>query len=157
MGQVLLSLLILLDSLGSAFWQGEQPEYPRIVFDAIKDSVTYCNLILENKFEGEQPWYLAWYATYLHSIRHLPVYGEVLAKMVDFLCEERRLVIELDGAEHRGRRAYRDDRHRDYELLRAGYAVVRIPNDEIVEDFARTLEKIRSVVRLRRSVNGGLK
>ncbi len=76
---------------------------------------------------------------------------------VDLLWAEGRLVIELDGAEHRGRRAYRDDRHRDYELLCAGYAVVRIPNDEIVEDFERTLEKIRTVVKLRRSVNGGLK
>jgi hypothetical protein len=42
---------------------------------------------------------------------------------VDLLWSEGRLVIELDGDEHRGRRAYRDDRHRDYELLCAGYAV----------------------------------
>lgn len=76
---------------------------------------------------------------------------------VDLLWAEGRLVIELDGPEHRGRRAYRYDRHRDYELLCAGYAVVRIPNDEIVEDFAKALEKIRSVVRLRGSVNGGVK
>jgi very-short-patch-repair endonuclease len=76
---------------------------------------------------------------------------------VDLLWAEGRLVIELDGEEHRGRRAYRDDRHRDYELLCAGYAVVRIPNDEIVEDFAKALEKIRSVVRLRGPVNGGVK
>jgi hypothetical protein len=31
---------------------------------------------------------------------------------VDLLWAEGRLVIELDGDEHRGRRAYRDDRHR---------------------------------------------
>jgi very-short-patch-repair endonuclease len=74
---------------------------------------------------------------------------------VDLLWAEGRLVVELDGAEHRGRRAYRDDRHRDYELLCAGYVVIRIPNEEIVEDFAKALEKIRSVVRLRRSSNGG--
>jgi very-short-patch-repair endonuclease len=74
---------------------------------------------------------------------------------VDLLWVEGRLVIELDGAEHRAQRAYRDDRHRDYELLCAGYAVVRIPNEEIIEDFAKALEKIRSVVRLRRSPNGG--
>lgn len=74
---------------------------------------------------------------------------------VDLLWSQGRLVIECDGAEHRGRRAYRDDRHRDYELLCAGYAVVRIPNEEIIEDFAKALEKIRSVVRLRRPSNGG--
>jgi very-short-patch-repair endonuclease len=75
---------------------------------------------------------------------------------VDLFWAEGRLVIELDGAEHRGPRAYRDDRHRDYELLCAGYAVVRIPNDEIVEDFARALEKIRTAVRLRRLSDGGM-
>jgi very-short-patch-repair endonuclease len=68
---------------------------------------------------------------------------------VDLLWAKGRVVIELDGDEHRGRRAYRDDRHRDYELLCAGYAVVRIPNDEILEDFTRAVEKIRSIVRLR--------
>src|SRR5262249_36807960 len=69
----------------------------------------------------------------------------------DLLWAEGRIVIELDGSEHRGRRAYRDDRHRDYELICAGYLVVRIPNEEVIEDFAKTLEKIRSVVRLRSS------
>jgi very-short-patch-repair endonuclease len=85
--------------------------------------------------------------------------GDVSLKSpkVDLLWAEGRLVIELDGDEHRGRRAYRDDRHRDYELLCGGYAVVRIPNDEIVEDFTRTLEKIRSAVRLRSLSNGGMK
>jgi very-short-patch-repair endonuclease len=75
---------------------------------------------------------------------------------VDLLWAEGRLVIELDGAEHRGRRAYREDRHRDYELLCAGYLVVRIANDEIVEDFGRTIEKIRSAVRAAQVVKGEL-
>jgi len=74
---------------------------------------------------------------------------------VDLLWAKGHLVIELDGAEHRGRRMYRDDRHRDYELVCAGYLVVRIPNEEITEDFSKALEKIRSVVRLRRASNGG--
>jgi very-short-patch-repair endonuclease len=73
---------------------------------------------------------------------------------VDLLWAQGRIVIEFDGPEHRGRRAYREDRHRDYELVCAGYLVVRIPNEEIVEDFAKTLEKIRSVVRLRSSFTG---
>jgi very-short-patch-repair endonuclease len=73
---------------------------------------------------------------------------------VDLLWSEGRIVIELDGPEHRGLRAYREDRHRDYELICAGYLVVRIPNEEIVEDFAKTVEKIRSVVTLRSSLTG---
>ena len=68
---------------------------------------------------------------------------------VDLLWPEGRVVIEFDGPEHRTQRLYREDRHRDYELACAGYLVLRIPNDEILEDFARAIEKIRSFIRLR--------
>jgi very-short-patch-repair endonuclease len=74
---------------------------------------------------------------------------------VDLLWAEGRVVIEFDGPEHRARRAFRDDRHRDYELLCAGYLVLRIANDEIEEDYPRTIEKIRDVVRLRRHSGEG--
>jgi very-short-patch-repair endonuclease len=70
---------------------------------------------------------------------------------VDLLWAAGRVVIEFDGPEHLARRAYREDRHRDYELLCAGYLVLRIPNDEIIEDFTKAIEKIRSVVKLRNS------
>jgi very-short-patch-repair endonuclease len=73
---------------------------------------------------------------------------------VDLLWPEGRLVIEFDGAEHRSQRTYREDRHRDFELVCAGYLVLRIANDEILEDFAKTIEKIRSFSRLRSSLKG---
>jgi hypothetical protein len=44
---------------------------------------------------------------------------------VDLLWRTGRLVVEFDGDEH-WREKYRADRHRDYELLRAGYLVLRI-------------------------------
>jgi hypothetical protein len=69
---------------------------------------------------------------------------------VDLLWREGRVAVELDGPEHRARATYRADRHRDYELLRAGYHVLRIPNEEVSEDYGRALDKIRDVARLRR-------
>ncbi|MCW2318425.1 very-short-patch-repair endonuclease [Rhodoblastus acidophilus] len=74
---------------------------------------------------------------------------------VDLLWSQGRVVVEFDGDEH-WREKYRADRHRDYELLRAGYLVLRITNGEVLEDIGRALEKIRDIVRLRRRAAGGL-
>lgn len=70
---------------------------------------------------------------------------------VDLLWREGRVVVELDGPEHRSDPKFADDRHRDYELLVAGYLVLRITNDQVETDLQRAIEKIRAVVRLRRS------
>ncbi|MBB4196772.1 hypothetical protein GGD83_000549 [Rhodoblastus sphagnicola] len=74
---------------------------------------------------------------------------------VDLLWSRGRIVVEFDGDEH-WREKYRADRHRDYELLRAGYLVLRITNSEVLEDAGRALEKIRDVVRLRGGAQGVL-
>jgi senataxin len=81
-------LLILLKRAGNTFWQGEGPEYPQIVFDAIKDNPSYAELLRNVESAGDRPWFLSWFGEYLYAIRDLPVYGEILAKMVDFMCEE---------------------------------------------------------------------
>lgn len=48
--------------------------------------------------------------------------------IVDFVFPIKMLVIELDGACHKGREDY--DRMRDEFLTRAGFTVWRVPNDE---------------------------
>ncbi len=71
---------------------------------------------------------------------------------VDLVWINGRLVVELDGyPDHATRRAFIGDRHRDYELALSGYTVLRLANDEVAQDFGRAIEKIRDLVRLRRS------
>jgi very-short-patch-repair endonuclease len=71
---------------------------------------------------------------------------------VDLVWTDGRLVVELDGyPDHTTRRAFIGDRHRDYELALSGYTVLRLANEEIAQDFGRAIEKIRDLVRLRRS------
>jgi very-short-patch-repair endonuclease len=71
---------------------------------------------------------------------------------VDLVWMEGRLVVELDGyPDHTTRRAFISDRNRDYELALSGYTVLRLANDEVQQDFGRAVEKIRDLVRLRRS------
>jgi very-short-patch-repair endonuclease len=71
---------------------------------------------------------------------------------VDLVWLDGRLVIEVDGyADHGTRHAFIRDRHRDYELMLSGYIVLRLANDEVLQDFGRAIEKIRDLVRLRRA------
>jgi very-short-patch-repair endonuclease len=71
---------------------------------------------------------------------------------VDLVWMVGRLVVELDGyPDHTTRRAFISDRHRDYELALSGFTVLRLANDEVAQDFGRAIEKIRDLVRLRRS------
>ena len=69
---------------------------------------------------------------------------------VDLLWRDGRIVVELDGPDHRAAPKFDDDRHRDFELMVAGYRVLRITNDQVATDLQRAIEKIRAVVRLRR-------
>ena len=61
--------------------------------------------------------------------------------IVDFYCAETGLVIEVDGAVHRGRDQY--DKYRDSFLSAEGYTVLRFSNDEIHNCLDDVVEKIR--------------
>jgi very-short-patch-repair endonuclease len=74
------------------------------------------------------------------------------APRVDLLWRDGKVVVELDGPEHERDPNYGADRHRDYELLVAGYLVLRLTNAEVELDLARSLEKVRRVVNLRRGL-----
>ncbi len=72
----------------------------------------------------------------------------LLAPKVDMLWSKGQVVVEIDGSDHRGAVKYRADRHRDYELMCAGYRVLRLTNEEVATDAALAIEKIRRVTRL---------
>ncbi|KDQ62427.1 hypothetical protein JAAARDRAFT_121642 [Jaapia argillacea MUCL 33604] len=80
--------LYLIKRRGSDFWQGEEVDFPQVVFDAIKDNPAYTALIQSVDIAEEKPWFFAWFSEYLLSIWDLPVFGVVLAKLADYLCEE---------------------------------------------------------------------
>ncbi len=77
--------------------------------------------------------------------------GPAFTPRVDLLWAQGKVVVELDGLEHERDPTYGADRHRDYELLVAGYLVLRLTNAEVELDLARTLDKVRRVVNLRRA------
>jgi very-short-patch-repair endonuclease len=60
--------------------------------------------------------------------------------IVDFYCDERKLVIEIDGDSHTDQVEY--DALRTEWLNRHGYRVVRFTNDDVMKRFDGVLETI---------------
>ncbi|WP_099020719.1 endonuclease domain-containing protein [Mycolicibacterium palauense] len=73
---------------------------------------------------------------------------------VDLMWPRERVVVELDGPDHRGALKYADDRRRDNTLVLAGFAVLRFTNDEVSADLSRTLAMIEELLAARRSDEG---
>ncbi|KAF5382581.1 hypothetical protein D9615_002787 [Tricholomella constricta] len=85
---ILQCVLFFLKRMDNKFWVGEGPEFPQLVFDSVKDNKSFSELLQSIDTSTERVWFLTWFPEFLHTISELPAYGEVLAKMIDFLCEE---------------------------------------------------------------------
>ena len=62
--------------------------------------------------------------------------------IADFVCLEKRLVIELDGKSHEETAEH--DKFRDVLLSKLGFRTVRFTNEELFEDIENVLTKIRN-------------
>ena len=60
---------------------------------------------------------------------------------VDFVCRERRLIVELDGGQHA---ESPNDRRRDRALCALGYRVIRIWNNDVIENLDGVLGTLLS-------------
>ena len=67
--------------------------------------------------------------------------------IVDFYCAKARLVIELDGSQHYNKFDMIKDRIRTEKLEEFNLTVLRIPNNEIDENFAEICDYIDDFVR----------
>src|SRR3954466_6138227 len=65
--------------------------------------------------------------------------------VVDFVCLERKLVLELDGGQHNERSEY-DERRSDW-LRERGYRVFRVWNHEALQDWDAVAEKIGELLK----------
>jgi very-short-patch-repair endonuclease len=61
--------------------------------------------------------------------------------VVDFICLEEKLIIELDGGQHAENLEY--DQERDAWLRSQGYTVLRFWNNELMNETESVLERIR--------------
>jgi very-short-patch-repair endonuclease len=60
--------------------------------------------------------------------------------IVDFYCAAAKLVVELDGESHEGRQAY--DEVRELQLRTLGLRIVRVTNDDVLNNLEGVAEAI---------------
>ena len=65
--------------------------------------------------------------------------------IVDFVCLEARIIVELDGGQHDAQRNY--DAARDRWLTEQGFQVIRIWNNAVTQNVAGVAEAILRAVR----------
>ena len=73
--------------------------------------------------------------------RQVPLCGYI----VDFACFEKRVVIEVDGAQHASAVGRAADRVRDARLGAAGFRVLRFWNAQVERELDTVLEQIYAV------------
>jgi very-short-patch-repair endonuclease len=66
--------------------------------------------------------------------------------VVDFLCHNARLVVELDGGQHFEPQQQRRDARRDAFLTNKGYRVLRFNNHDVITNKAAVLETIAAAI-----------
>ena len=64
--------------------------------------------------------------------------------VTDFLCDEHKLVIELDGASHYTTAAH--DSKREAFLIEQGFRVIRFTNDEVLRNVRGVVQTIEDVI-----------
>lgn len=71
----------------------------------------------------------------LKFVRQAPV-GPYIA---DFLCRERNLIVEVDGATHSTAAELANDKRRTEALAALGYRVIRVQNEGVMRGLDQTL------------------
>jgi very-short-patch-repair endonuclease len=66
--------------------------------------------------------------------------------IIDFVCVEQMLIIEIDGGQHADQVKY--DQYRDAWLRNQGYTVLRFWNNEVMQQIEGVLEKIHLTLTL---------
>ena len=88
-----------------------------------------------------------WY-DYLRSYPVRFLRQKVLGKyIVDFYCAEAKLIVELDGSQHYEGGNVESDAQRTTFLEGYGLKVIRIPNNEVNQNFRGVCEYIDAVVK----------
>ncbi|MGM9569064.1 MAG: endonuclease domain-containing protein [Phascolarctobacterium sp.] len=77
--------------------------------------------------------------------------------VADFYCPAAKLVIELDGGQHYDDTKMIEDEHRSLIINQYGIQVLRIPNNEVDNNFDNVCTYLDSVVKKRVKVNSSVR
>jgi very-short-patch-repair endonuclease len=89
-----------------------------------------------------------WYHLRAHRFMDMKVKRQkpIGRYIVDFVCEEYRLIVEIDGGQHSDQVTY--DENREAWLRSQGYTVLRFWNNDVMQNLEAVLEQIRCALTL---------
>ncbi len=67
--------------------------------------------------------------------------------VADFYCHKARLVIEVDGKDHNQTERKQNDEVRDIEMKELGLKVIRVKNEEVLNDIDKVIKRILKELR----------
>ena len=109
-----------------------------------KSNITLAKNLRKNMTPLERKLWYEFLNTYPIRFQRQKAIGNYI---VDFYCAKARLVVELDGSQHYDKSALNKDRIRTERLEDFNLTVVRIPNNEIDENFYGVCEYIDNYVK----------
>ena len=79
-----------------------------------------------------------------NNLGHKFLYQYIIGQfIVDFLCPDSKLVIEVDGGYHSEIEQEYDDEQRSLWLEKMGYKVIHFSNEQIISDIDNVLKEIK--------------
>ena len=80
-----------------------------------------------------------------NSLGHKFLFQYIIGEyIVDFLCPDCKLIIEVDGDYHTELTQQHDDEIRTRWLENAGYKVIRFTNEQVLNDIDNVIEEINN-------------
>lgn len=102
----------------------------------LRKRMTKCEIMLWEKLKGKQ-------ILGLRFRRQHPI--DIF--IADFYCHGARLVVEIDGDIHEGQIEYDDGR--EAEIEKYDIKVIRVTNDEVINNMDNVVNKIKTIVKER--------
>lgn len=109
-----------------------------------KSNITLAKNLRKNMTPWERKLWYEFLSGYPVRFQRQKAIGNYI---VDFYCAKSRLVVELDGSQHYNEKEKLKDKIRTEKLEGFNLTVIRIPNNEIDENFDGVCEYIDNYVK----------
>ncbi len=107
------------------------PEYARLMRSHLtKTEAQMWEVLRDRRLDG-------------HKFRRQQIIGSFI---VDFVCQEKKLIIEIDGSIHQDKQQTLLDRERESFLTSQGYRIIRFTNEDVHEYYSWVIGKIREAL-----------
>jgi len=124
--------------------RGTRPEYYTTSVENWKILQPIAKELRHNQTEAENK---LWQAVRRNSTGYKIKRQQVVdGYIADFICIEKRVIIEVDGEIHLNSENKKRDEERSRILETQGYQIIRFTNEEVTDDIVKVVNKIKSLL-----------